>query len=54
MSNERRRLALAGVILALAGCAREDPKPIPREFDFGARRVQVMVPVGWKRLIKAR
>lgn len=38
------------VVAAASTCARDDPQPMPREFEFGARRVQVTVPTGWEAL----
>ena len=40
---------LAVVLLAASACAREAP-PAPKEFELGARRVQVIVPAGWEAL----
>ena len=48
-------LALAVVALALSVvCARETPPPAPREFELGARRVQLIVPNGWELLDQGR
>ena len=45
------RIGTLAVLVAASGaCAREDPKPEPKEFEFGARRVQVTVPAGWEAL----
>jgi hypothetical protein len=46
-------LTLALVALASSACARETP-PAPKEFEFGARRVQVVVPTGWEALDQGR
>ena len=36
---------------ASSACVRENATPAPqREFEFGARRVQVTVPTGWEAL----
>ena len=45
-------LARIVVVSASSGCAREKPTPVPqdKEFEFGARRVHVKVPVGWDAL----
>lgn len=43
-------LAVAALLVVSSNCRRDDPKPVPREFDFGARRVQVIVPDGWEAL----
>ena len=37
------------VLLAASACAREAP-PVQQEFEFGALRVQVIVPAGWEAL----
>ena len=43
------RLALVAVLAASGpGCVRDSATPAPREFQFGARRLQVMVPAGWE------
>jgi len=38
------------MFVAAASCARNDPAPAPKEFEFGARRIQVIVPNGWDAL----
>ena len=37
------------LLLAAPACARQAP-PVPQEFEFGALRVQVIVPAGWEAL----
>jgi hypothetical protein len=48
------RLTLAAMLVAAPACAREKPGPAPKEFVFGARRVQVIVPDGWEALDQGR
>jgi hypothetical protein len=43
-------LALAITVVAASACARENPTPVPKMFEFGAHRVQVIVPTGWDAL----
>jgi len=38
------------LVLAASACRREPPPPALKEFEFGAHRVQVMVPTGWEAL----
>jgi len=38
------------VVVTASACARETPAPSTKEFAFGARRVQVIVPDGWEAL----
>jgi len=47
-------LTLAFFVLVSSGCRRDDPKPVPKEFEFGARRVQLIVPEGWEALDQGR
>ena len=52
IANQAARVSLA-VMLAVVtatACAREKPAPAAKEFAFGARRVQVIVPEGWEAL----
>jgi hypothetical protein len=47
-----RQTALPAILAAAfaSACAREAPKPVPKEFGLGAHRVQVIVPDGWEAL----
>ena len=47
-------LTLAFFVVVSCGCRRENPKPVPKEFEFGARRVQLIVPEGWEALDQGR
>jgi len=51
-SNKYSRLLIAGAVLvaATSACGRETITPVLKEFEFGARRVQVSVPAGWEAL----
>ena len=50
-SKKYSRLRVLAVVLATASsCAREQPKPVSREFELGAHRVQLTVPTGWESL----
>jgi hypothetical protein len=44
------RPMLATVLVLSFACRAEEPKPVPKEFEFGAKRVQVIVPTGWEAL----
>ena len=50
-SKKYSRLRIVAVVLAAAAaCARETPAPAPKEFEVGARRVQITLPTGWEAL----
>jgi hypothetical protein len=50
MIGRRLTLAVLLVVASPSGCARKDPPPVPQQFEFGARRVQLIVPTGWEAL----
>jgi hypothetical protein len=51
MGTRAPKLTLAAMLVVSFGCrAAEAPKPVTKEFAFGARRVQVIVPPGWEAL----
>jgi hypothetical protein len=43
-------LTLAAAMVVSSACARENATPSTREFGFGGRRFQVVVPAGWEAL----
>ena len=47
-------LALILVAAASPSCVRENAKPAHKEFEFGAHRVQVIVPTDWEALDQGR
>ena len=47
-------LALVLMMAASWSCAREKAAPVPKQFDLGSHRVQVIVPVGWEALDQGR
>jgi hypothetical protein len=56
MITRRIALALVMLVAASSSCARETaPAPAKEtQFEFGARRVQVIVPAGWEALDQGR
>ena len=46
----RLTLAFILIVAAAASCARKIETPPAKEFQFGARRVQLVVPEGWEAL----
>ena len=50
----RLTLAVLGLVVAVSACARENPAPVPRQFELGASRVLVVVPTGWEALDQGR
>jgi len=50
MTRARLALTLMLVVAAASSCARKVETPPAKEFQFGARRVQLIVPEGWEAL----
>jgi hypothetical protein len=44
------RIVALVLLAASSACASSNATPVPKEFEFGAHRVQVTVPTGWEAL----